>query len=172
MNIFIANCTNQNQQINFRLPEARKPVAIMIPMGQQRPVGDLSPPEIEAMMEQLGPYGLISVAEIKRAPRKISYVYSENKPVTSEMIRMAHDKNQGVLRDEGKDRRKNAAVAANAGMNTEETPLNRLEMSVEEESSGTIPSEEPIGEGFKIDNTLDTSENKRPRPRSGGGRKN
>ena len=169
MNVYVANCTQQQQQINYRLPDSRKPFSHTIPMGKQLLIGDLSPPEIDAIEEQLGPYGLRAVDEIGKSKQKITYVYATGKPVSTADIRRALDANRGILREEGKERRENSAVAANAAMNTDETPLNKLDISVEEESSGSIPSEEPIGEGYRIDNTVNTDENKPKRaPRSGG----
>lgn len=162
MKTFLANPTPQNQIINVRMPESRKALSITIPMGQQREVGDFAKPELDALEAQLGPYGLCLVDDIKRARTKIAYILSVGRPVTSAEIMLAVSKNRGELTEEGKKRRLEAAVAANAAMNTQETPLNRMEMSVEEATPGSAPSEEPIGEGFKIDNTLDTSENKKP----------
>lgn len=164
--VYVANCTSQRQIISFRLPEGRKPMTITIPMGKQVPLGDMSPIDIESLLEQLGPYGLFPVDEIKRAEKKITYVFSVGKPVSANDMLMAFDRNKGLLRDEGVRRRTESAVAANSMMNTEETPLNRLEMSVEEVESGSIPSETPIAEGFRLDNTQVTSENKPPRRRT------
>lgn len=166
--VFLANPTPQNQQINVRMPESRKALAVTIPMGQQRELGNgvFEAPEIDTIVEQLGPYGLYRVDEIKRARTKITYILSIGRPVTTAEIEMAVARNRGELHEEGKKRRVEAALAANASMNTAETPLNRMEMSVEEASPGSLPSEEPIGEGFRIDNTLDTSENKQPRRRN------
>lgn len=169
--VYVANCTQQNQQINFRLPDSRKPFSNTIPMGKQMLIGDLDPPSIAALEDQLGKYGLVNVDDINRTKTKITYIFSVGKPVTADNIIAGLRRNRGLLTEEGKERRLKSAVAANMAMNTEETPLLKLETSVEEDSSGTIASEEPIAEGFRIDNTLDTSENKpKPKkaPRSGG----
>lgn len=166
MKTYLANPTPQNQQINIRMPESRKALAMTIPMGQQRLVGDFAAPELDALNDQLGPYGLVPVDEIKRARTKVTYILSVGRPITSAEIALAVARNRGELHEEGKKRRIEAAVAANSVMNTEETPLNRMEMSIEEATPGSAPSEEPIGEGFKIDNTVNTSENKPPRRRT------
>lgn len=166
MNTYVANCTQQNHILNFRLPDSRKPLSYKLPMGKQLLVGDLTPPEVDALVEQLGPYGLIGVGEITNAKGKITYVMSQGVPVKSADILRALDKNNGVLRDEGKHRREEAAVAANAGMNTDDTPLNKLEMSIEEDTSGSFSDGDKLAEGMRIDNTQSTSENKKPRQRS------
>lgn len=166
MKTYLANPVQQHQNINVRMPESRKPLSMTIPMGQQRMIGDFEKPELAAIDEQLGPYGLCHVDDIKRSQKKISYILSIGRPVSSAEIMLAVSKNRGALTEEGKQRRIEAAVAANVSMNTEESPLNRMEMSIEEATPGSAPSEEPIGEGFKIDNTLDTSENKPQRRRT------
>jgi hypothetical protein len=166
MKTYIANCTQQNQIINFRLPEGRKVMTHTIPMGRQLLIGDLSPPEIEALQAQLGPYGLVPVADIGRSRNKITYVYSTSGPVSAANIGRALDRNRAILREEGKKRRENAAIAANMGMNTDETPVKNLEMTIEEVTSGTLADDEPVGEGFRIDNTQSMSENRRPRRRT------
>lgn len=163
---YIANCTQQIQEINYRLPESTKPMRYKIPMGKQILLGDLGTLEIDAIVAQLGPYGLRNVDEIKNSRKKITYLLSVGKPVSGNNIKAAWDNNRGILAKEGKERRQEAAIAANAQMNTEETPLNRMEMSVEEVSAGSEPSEDPISEGYKVDNTMSTSENKRPRRRT------
>lgn len=165
MKTYLGNPTPQNQLINVRMPESRKALSMTIPMGQQRMIGDFEAPEIKAIEEQLGPYGLCFVDDVKRARKKITYILSVGQPVSAANISLAISRNRGELHEEGKKRRVEAALAANAVMNTEDAPLNRLEMSVEEASPGSAPSEEPIGEGFRIDNTLHTSENKPPRRR-------
>lgn len=165
MKTYLANPTQQHQNISVRMPESRKALSMTIPMGQQRMIGDFERPELDAIEAQLGPYGLCHADDIKRSQKKISYIMSTARPVTALEISHAVSKNRGELTEEGKRRRVEAAVAANAAMNTAESPLNRLEMSVEESTPGSAPSEEPIGEGFRIDNTENTSENKPPRRR-------
>jgi hypothetical protein len=171
-NTYVANCTQQNQQLNFRLPLSRKPFSNTIPMGKQMLIGDLDAPSLDALRDQLGKYGLVHVDEASRSKVKITYLYAVGRPVKAEEIVSALRRNRGLLTEEGKERRLRSAVAANNAMNTEDTPLLKLETSIEEESSGSIPSEEPIAEGVRIDNTLETSENKPKRaPRSGGKKK-
>lgn len=161
--VYIANVTAQNHEINFRLPESRKPLSLKITMGQQRLVGDLSPPEIEAMVEQLGPYGLVELGQDGKR-EKISYLYNVHAPVPASAIQKVYDRNRGLLREEGTKRRQESAVAANDVMNTADTPIKNLTVDVEEVDSGSLGSDsDNVAEGVRIDNEANTSENKRPR---------
>lgn len=169
--VYIANCTFQQQIINVRMPESRKPISMTIPMGQQRDVGDLTTPMLDSLVDQLGPYGLYPAEGIKRAETKITYIYAVGRYVKGDEIRMALDRNQGVLREEGVERRKHAAIASAIAMDTEQTPLNKLDMSIEEESSSahfSSESEEQVNEGFRVDNTANTNENTKVGARNAG----
>lgn len=155
--VYIANVTQQNHTINFRIPESRKPLSISIPMGQQRFVGDFSPPEIDAMVDQLGPYGLAELGQADKKSR-LAYVFSVGTPVPSAAMARLIDQNKGILRKEGATRRQEAAVAAHNLMNTADTPMKDVEVSVEEVDSGTLGNDsENIAEGVKIANVDDTA---------------
>jgi len=169
MKTYIANCTMQNQTANFRLPEFPKPHSIKVPMGRQAEVGDLTPPQLDSFVDQMGRYGMVHVKEAGKATVKIVYLYSTDGPVPQEAFLRVLERNRGLLRNEGVRRRQEAAVAANAAMNTEDTPVKNLEMSIEEETSGSFAGQDdPIAEGIKIDNEAVTSENKTPRRRGKG----
>lgn len=164
--VYISNCTPQNHTANFRLPDARKPLSLSIQAGRQITVpGDLSPPAIEAMVEQLGRYGMVHVDEAGKSARKITFLYSVGSPVPATAIMRVLERNKGILRDEGKKRRIESAVAANAVMNSDETPIKELETSIEEVDSGGLGDQsESLAEGVRIDNLADASnENKKPR---------
>lgn len=163
--VYVANCTQQNQQINFRLPDSRRPLSVGIAIGRQAFVGDLSIPEIDAMLDQLGPYGLVELGQEGKRD-KVTYLFNVGAPVPSAAMQRMIDRNRGILRDEGTTRRKEAAVAANAAMNTDDTPLKNVTMDIEEIDSGTLGNEsDRVGEGYRIDNEANTSENK-PRRRA------
>jgi hypothetical protein len=159
--VYIANCTPQNHTANFRGPESRKPLSLAIGSGRQVLAGDLSTPEVDAMVDQLGRYGLVHVDEAGKSGRKVTFLYSTGTPLPASAILRVAERNKGILRDEGAERRKLSAVAANAVMNSDETPIDKLETSIEEVSSGDFGGDsENIAEGIKIDNKADTNENK------------
>lgn len=165
--VYIANCTPQNHTVNFRVPDSRKPLSLNIMAGRQIEVpGDVSTPALDAMVEQLGRYGLVPVDEAGKVGGKVTFLYSVGSPVTASAILRAAERNKGILREEGKKRRIASAVAANQVMNSDETPINNLETSIEEVTSGDLGNDsEEIAEGVKIDNKGDTNENKPKRKR-------
>lgn len=156
MKTYIANVTAQNHVANFRLPEAKKPLSLTIQAGRQIEVPNCdTQPAIDAMVDQLGRYGLVNVDEVNRVGRKITFLYSTS-PIPASAILKAIQRNKGILQQEGKDRRIKSAVAANEVMNTADTPIQELETSVEEVDSGGLGNDsEVIGEGVKIDNRQD-----------------
>ena len=163
--VYVANVTAQNHTINFRLPESRKALAITIPMGQQKFIGDLSAPEIDAMVEQLGVYGLVEVGQ-EHKKSKVTYIFNVGSTIPASSMQKIYDRNRGILTDEGKQRRIENAVAANAVMNTEETPLNNFTADVEEIDSGDLGSDsDNVGEGVKIDNAAAASNENAPKRR-------
>lgn len=164
--VYVANVTAQNHTINFRLPESRKPMAITIPMGQQKFIGDLSAPEIDAMVEQVGRYGLVEVGQENKR-EKVTFIFNVGSTIPAASIQKIYDRNRGILTDEGKKRRIENAVAANAAMNTEETPLTNFTADVEEIDSGDFGNDsDGVAEGVKIDNTAASSNENAPKRRS------
>lgn len=163
--VYVANVTAQNHTLNFSLPDSRKPMAIPIGMGAQKFIGEMSTPAIDAMAEQLGPYGLVELGyELKK--EKVTWIFNVGSPIPAAAIQKLYDRNRGILTDEGKQRRIENAVAANAAMNTEETPLKGFVADVEEIDSGDLGSlSDNVGEGVRINNEEDTSENKPPKPK-------
>jgi len=162
--VYVANVTAQNHTINFSIPDSRKPMSITIPMGSQKFVGEMAAPAIDAMLDQLGPYGLVELGqELKR--EKVTYIFNVGSPIPASAIQKLYDRNRGILTDEGKKRRIENAVAANAVMNTEETPLNNFTADVEEVDSGDLGGDsDNVAEGVKIDNTAaESNENRKPR---------
>lgn len=162
--VYVANVTMQNHKLNFLLPGGRKAVSLDVGMGRQIYVAEMSTPEIDAMVHQLGPYGLVESGQVPRK-QKVTYIFRVGGPVSSAEMQKVIDQNRGILRDEGKDRREKAAIAANVAMNTDETPLRNMTMDVEEIDPGDLGNDsDHVGEGFSIDNVAAASNaNKRPR---------
>lgn len=161
--VYVANVTPQNHTLNFRIPNVSKPIAIAIPMGQQKMIGDMAAPDVDAMVEQLGRYGLVELGQ-ENKKEKVTYIFNVGSPVPLSAIQKLYDRNRGILTDEGRERRVAAAAGVNVAMNTEETPIKNMTIEVEEDDSGDLGNQsDNVGEGFNIDNTQNTSENRKPR---------
>lgn len=171
MQMYVANCSHQNHTINYRLPGSDKIVQLDVGMGRQIPLASrdgFDSLEVEAVVKQLSIYGMIDVKDANRAEGVVPLVYSIDKQVPSDAMTKIIHHNRGVMSSQGARRRKESAIAAIGAMDTEESPIKKLEMSIEEASSGSMPvaeGDKPIGEGFKYDaDQTPGGENKPKRP--------
>lgn len=148
MKLYIGNATSQNFDFHYRLPENPRVLNRFIPMGEQVLItGDLSTPEIEAVVKQGATYGMISVDEVdRRSSLYRGLCYSIGKPISSSKIEKLFHANTGVLIDLGRELRKNAAIVENNRMlrqaREHELVLKEMEMSVQEENG-------EMAEGFR-----------------------
>lgn len=190
MKLYVANVSTQNQIIYYRLdytlegtmdrrlviPAKQSPV---IPPGRQFPLGgELGQAQVDSIISQLTPYGLIAESEVPRLKpgRKVTYVCNVDRPVSAETIRLVNDHNRGVKIAAGAEMRKKAAIGASSIVDnvvTEATPpgapaapLKEFDISVEQEDQSPL-GEKPIAEGLKVDLAAASS----PAPRGGGPRR-
>jgi hypothetical protein len=136
--MYIANCTNQVQDFQYRLPESNKIYKQPISIGDQiRLSGDLSTPDIEAIISQHQIYGLVPVSEIDRSKDFVGLCWQLDRPIDVEKVKRALAVNMRVLDARGKEIRKEAAVAVSNSVEAElsNTPdrLKALEFSIEEQ---------------------------------------
>lgn len=170
--MYVVNCTSQNQVICYQMPGTAKVIQQTIAMGRQDfvggPLADFSPPEIDAIVLQLRPYGLIAASDVKRLPGKIvPYVWSES-VIRLDVIKHVMDHNKGVHVATGEKRRENAALGTNDALKKiietavqegqPTPPVDTFTIEVEEvdtESSAKAHEDlgtRPIAKGFEIDN--------------------
>lgn len=114
--LFIANCTKQDHDFNFRLPENQKLLSVPIPKGKQEKIlGDLSDTDIKAIVEQHHRYGLVHIDEARKVKDFAGLCYSD-KPITAKAMQNLYDHNQDVLEERGEEQRKQAAVVAQVSL--------------------------------------------------------
>lgn len=151
MRMHVANCSEQNHVLNYRLPEETRPRTQNLGVGRQIILGDPEMTQIQAnaVTSQLGVYGLVKIDELSRARGMIPYVWSD-RVIPADTILRVHEHNKGVLHDRGKKFREEAAIASSSAMENA-GPLKDLEMSVEEETSGSFTSvdHKALAEGFR-----------------------
>jgi hypothetical protein len=162
MQLFIANGTQQTQRVTYRLPERKGgPQFVDIEMGAQEVVpGATSRYDIDAVIEQQGHYGMISVEHFENMREKAiaPLIYSVDKPVPFESIMRLVDYNNGRLAFRGMKMREEAALATSAAMRNPHgmirTPnaADNLRVSVQQENS--VNGEKQIAEGVRIDPEL------------------
>lgn len=157
MKLYVANCSQQSQVINYRIIEFPRAMSQPCEIGQQIMIGraDLSLPQIENVIAQLRIYGLHTVEEVMtlRDPTiTVPFVANIDKPVSTDMIQKVMHHNRGVLRLRGKKLREEAAIATSMKM-SEMTPgaAQTLEMTIQEEKTGSLAhDDEIINEGMRI----------------------
>lgn len=159
MQFFVANCTKQILQFTYRLPERKAPITRMVGWGRQERLAagsggyELSEPDIDAILEQWGKYGLLPVGELESNRHNFQgYLYSIGKPMKAETIKLAGVYREEVLRNKGVEIRKEAAMEM---VNTIERETNRpadnYEITVveEEPSGGYAENQTHVAEGYR-----------------------
>jgi hypothetical protein len=143
MKLYIGNATSQNFNFHYRLPENKRILHQYIAMGEQIAIsGDLTQADIDAIVEQGGIYGMISVDEVdRRATQYHGLCYSVGMEISSSKIEKLFVANQGVLIDLGREIRRNAAIVENnrllrANQEMDLPSIRKTEMSIQEEKPG------------------------------------
>ena len=173
--MYIANPSQQYVDFIYRLPESTNNITQKIPPGGQIRIaarrGNLTPPDIDAILEQHAKYGLIRASDISKRRGYVGLIAEIDKPVNMKQIVDGIKGNREILIERGKEIRKNSAVALNeqiqATIDNQSMPeaLRGLEFSVEElksasvrdtgrgedsEISRELASTGMIGEGVKV----------------------
>lgn len=172
--LYIANCTNQNQIVSWRLDftadgseiartSFRQPRSQAIRAGSQLAIGGELPHlhAAEVIVQQLNHFGLRSADEAKYGRlgnARVPYIFNIDRPVSQDQIRATFAHNERVLIEEGRDRRKKAALAAGAQLikiahETAEavgasTGTGDLDVEIEQETFAG--DEKPIEEGYRL----------------------
>lgn len=113
--LYVANCTQQNQDFVYRVPDAVNSVRRQpIPIGGQILIsGDLDEAAVNYIVSQHARYGLVRVDEIDRTKPFIGMCYDVDRPIPAKRIMIALEHNQDVLVGLGKKIREESAVALN-----------------------------------------------------------
>jgi|SRR6185312_6666149 len=116
--LHIANATQQFHEFAFRLGgTGGAPIIQTIPPGGQIRVaargGNLSTEDVDAIVKQHEPYGLIPVSEVGKRDGFCGLCYSVDRPVSFSRLAEQIGHNRMALISRGKENRKAAAVAIN-----------------------------------------------------------
>ena len=115
MKMYVANTTKQFCNFHYRVVETKGARMQRIGPGQQVMLADqeLIQAEIDYIIKQHAPYGMIKIDDINRVKGYISRVYSIDRPVSLKVIDQVIRTNTAILIVKGKEARKLAAVQAN-----------------------------------------------------------
>ena len=112
--MYVANLTRQAQDFIYRLPETRKSTFQQIPVGGQVLLsGDLTTKDIEAVIQQHAPYGMVPAAEVAKRREFNGLCFALDRPVPIEALRRGLEANRAVLDARGVELRRQAAIAVN-----------------------------------------------------------
>lgn len=166
MDLFIANLTKQNFELHYWLPEGNRALVQKIPAGGQSKIGagkSLTSDDIDCIIRQHQPYGLIDVKDIDRAKTFVGTCYSIGKPVNVDAILNGFELNDEELLKAAHERRKESALAANAIAseiaNSTDSTIESMEVRVQQEKSNQFDTTETI------DQTIEVEGRRRGRPR-------
>jgi hypothetical protein len=145
----------------YRTPERTGIVTQTIPIGGQIRVApngvnaDLSPPEIDAIIDQHKMYGIVSVDDLSgnRDSPFNGLIYSVGKPISAEKLRRGMQKKDDALKAFGQRVRQEAALAVNSQIEEQiGAPLRQLEMSFAEEEprGGYAEDLDHAAEGIRV----------------------
>ncbi len=166
--LYVANATRQRQVVFYRLDVTAngavndlrrfQPARQTPPIAPGRQIAienrDFHEAQIDAIIEQLKPYGAIEQGDIGRLPRAaVPYIINVGSPVQAEAIRIVDAHNTGILRNDGQQRREAAAIAAQSALNAEASTINipnaPFEATIEQEDAPEN-DEKRVEEGYRI----------------------
>ena len=169
MDLYIANTTKQHADFYYRLPEVPgAPRCQRIPIGGQVKIsGSLSTPDIDAIIAQHAPYGMVPADALDTIRGYVGLCYSVGKPVPAHKIERAMNDNITVLVQRGAETRKAGAVASSMVIEDALTEQARPEILRNYET--TIVEENPdarggeggpaISEGIRVNRAADPDGN-------------
>jgi hypothetical protein len=120
MKMYVANVTEQFHQFSYRIPEVNQTRNLTIPpRAQVKLPDDMTREQVDAVVTQHAPYGMIAVEEVGSGTNRRRFsnlLYSLVMPVPGVRIELQYVRNHEVLVDRGKEIRKETAVASNLGL--------------------------------------------------------
>lgn len=146
MQLYAANCTPQEFELNYRVPESDRSLKTRLPSGMNQRVGDGSYNafQVQGIIDQGKSYGMYDVKDMERIPdgMLITVLFSRDEPVKPEIIRDVMSRNRRDLTVVGAERRKELAVAAAHVMNQNDPArADRASVAIQEDQPGTMSSD-------------------------------
>jgi hypothetical protein len=142
--LYVANCTKQEHNFTYRVPEVGTVKMQPIKMGAQQVIFSKDAPRhiLNAIIEQYAPYGIVEVSDIDQTRDFRGLVYSFDKPIPVDKIMRTHATNEAVLEAKGAEWRKESAIALSNELQKREdgNSLRTLEVEVIEEGKKGTPT--------------------------------
>lgn len=137
--LFVGNTTKQHHDFHFRLPESSKLINLPIPAGTQiRVLTDASEEDCMAVVDQHKRYGLIAEKDAKRAKNFVGMLFSLDKPITLQSLKLVFEYNQEVLKEKAQKNLETVGAATKEKLDEisrdgEGSGLPRVELEVVEQ---------------------------------------
>jgi hypothetical protein len=113
--LYVANCSKQDHDFTFTLPEKRNHDMVKIRAGDQVRLKGISPEGAKAIIEHHEVYGMRSVARVQKEQGFVGLCYSDE-PIKLSGIMGAIEHNMEELKKEGEKLRDVAAIAADQSL--------------------------------------------------------
>ena len=145
--LFVANCTKQDHDFVYITPETGKPRLVRIETGSQKQIHTSdNEMNLNAIVKQHEPYGLIPVNEVKRNRAFTGMCYSFDKPVPVDAIMVADEQNTAILEKFSDNVFKQTAVAIQDQLSrNDEAPAFNLETEIVE-----IGGQAKVAKGVRV----------------------
>lgn len=158
MKLYIGNATRQVHAFAYWVIGGKSARTQHVPMGGQVQItGDLSAAEIDFIVKQHVPYGLVEVSEIDRTKVFTGICYSVDKPIPANRLQRLMLHNQTMLIRQGEEIRKAAAIVSTqqleADLREQRIPeqLRAFEASIEEVDPPQQADYTPLSEGVRVE---------------------
>ncbi len=151
--LYVANCSKQHHDFLYRIPETMQVKLQHIRAGEQARIGnrEFTIDQIEKVVADHRPYGLIPAQAVKNAKTFIGLCYSIDKPLTLDTILAGFGNNDDVLKDVAERRREDVAekVVATIASTMRQVGVDvpQAEVSIVEDTQGGKPPS--ISKGYE-----------------------
>lgn len=152
MKLWIANCTKQNKEVPYRLPEVRRIFELKISAGQQAclPHEDLSKTQIDYFINQLKHYGLRDANTVKNVREHVGLIYSIDKPVDMNRVAKVRERNDEIMTDVVDESLKQSLLAADHSVRSQTGDHGRVDTVEVLESVPANEDRKPHARKLKI----------------------
>lgn len=142
MKLYICNCTHQDHDFTYRLPETNKVACQRVHAGAQMMVyKDATKDEIDYILQQHEAYGLVDIRSLKTSKGFVGLCYSVDRVIDPENIMLADEQNQKAILDRTVDiHQTNAASISSVMDKNGATGMNSFEQVITEQvkEGGTV----------------------------------
>lgn len=139
MDLWIGNATRQIYHFNYKMLEVAQPRSLRLEPGRQDRIRDLTKEDLDYIVKCHSIYGLIPQEEIDRNREFHGTCYAIDKPISAQRFEYLMDYNLSQLIEQGREIRKQNAVAQTMTINQHLTESGRpervqaMDMTVQQE---------------------------------------